>query len=141
MSVPLLQVLIFSQMTTLLDIIEFYLEMKDINYSRLDGSMSVAVRQEEVGPHPTPHIQLSWCNVLGLSIMLLVLVMCVLSEFQADGYFHPKTQIRRFNAEQDVSVFLLSTRAGGLGINLTAADTVIIYDSDWVSEGTTESHR
>lgn len=29
-------------------------------------------------------------------------------------------------------VFLLSTRAGGLGINLTAADTCILYDSDWV---------
>ena len=30
-----------------------------------------------------------------------------------------------------VSVFLLSTRAGGVGINLQAADTVILYDSDW----------
>ena len=31
----------------------------------------------------------------------------------------------------DIFVFLLSTRAGGLGINLTAADTVIFYDHDW----------
>lgn len=40
-------------------------------------------------------------------------------------------QIERFNTDPNVFVFLLSTRAGGLGINLTAADTVIIYDSDW----------
>lgn len=33
--------------------------------------------------------------------------------------------------EADSFVFLLSTRAGGQGITLTAADTVIIYDSDW----------
>ncbi len=41
-------------------------------------------------------------------------------------------QIEDFmNPNTDKFVFLLSTRAGGLGINLTSADTVIIYDSDW----------
>lgn len=37
----------------------------------------------------------------------------------------------RFNQNEDSFVFLLSTRAGGVGINLTAADTCIIFDSDW----------
>ena len=43
-----------------------------------------------------------------------------------------KASIDRFNKPNSESfVFLLSTRAGGLGINLATADTVIIYDSDW----------
>lgn len=41
-------------------------------------------------------------------------------------------QMHQFNTDPEVFMFLVSTRAGGLGINLTAADTVIIYDSDWV---------
>ena len=37
-----------------------------------------------------------------------------------------------FNApNSEKFIFLLSTRAGGLGINLATADTVILYDSDW----------
>jgi SNF2 family DNA or RNA helicase len=42
-----------------------------------------------------------------------------------------KTAIEQFNNDPNVFVFLLSTRAGGLGLNLASADTVIIYDSDW----------
>jgi SNF2 family DNA or RNA helicase len=43
-----------------------------------------------------------------------------------------QTAIDRFsNPNIDTFVFLVSTRAGGVGINLTAADTVIIFDSDW----------
>lgn len=39
--------------------------------------------------------------------------------------------VEDFQTRPDIFVFLLSTRAGGIGINLTAADTVIFYDSDW----------
>lgn len=42
------------------------------------------------------------------------------------------TLLKKFNEEgSQYFIFLLSTRAGGLGLNLQAADTVIIFDSDW----------
>lgn len=47
------------------------------------------------------------------------------------NFIDRQANIDRFNESPDVNLFLLSTRAGGLGINLTAADTCIIYDSDW----------
>ncbi|XP_067010146.2 lymphoid-specific helicase isoform X1 [Anabrus simplex] len=51
-----------------------------------------------------------------------------------DGNTHledRKDRIKKFNTDPNIFLFLISTRAGGLGINLTAADTVIIFDSDW----------
>jgi DNA helicase INO80 len=39
--------------------------------------------------------------------------------------------VKQFQTDESIFVFILSTRAGGLGINLTAADTVIFYESDW----------
>ncbi|XP_043541465.1 helicase SRCAP-like [Chiloscyllium plagiosum] len=37
----------------------------------------------------------------------------------------------RFNADKRIFCFILSTRSGGVGVNLTGADTVLFYDSDW----------
>lgn len=37
----------------------------------------------------------------------------------------------RFNHDERIFCFILSTRSGGLGVNLTGADTVVFYDSDW----------
>ena len=81
------QVLIFSQMTRMLDILEDYLTWRKYTYRRLDGTISADERLRNM------------------------------NEFQ--------------QSEEDIDVFLLSTRAGGLGVNLTRADTVIIFDSDW----------
>ncbi|XP_062394135.1 chromodomain-helicase-DNA-binding protein 4 isoform X3 [Sardina pilchardus] len=81
------RVLIFSQMTKMLDLLEDFLENEGYKYERIDGGVTGSMRQEAID---------------------------------------------RFNAPGAPQfVFLLSTRAGGLGINLATADTVIIYDSDW----------
>jgi len=62
---------------------------------------------------------------------------CTLREFKIcriDGgvaQASRQEQIDAFNNDPDYKIFLLSTRAGGQGINLTAADTVILFDSDW----------
>lgn len=80
------RVLIFAQMTTMLDLLEFYLRARQHKFVRLDGQTKVSDRA------------------------------AVVSGFQSD---------------ESIFVFMLSTRAGGLGINLTAADTVIFYESDW----------
>ncbi|KAJ5524813.1 Helicase C-terminal [Penicillium frequentans] len=80
------RVLLYFQMTRMIDLMEEYLTYRNYKYCRLDGSTKLEDRRDTV----------------------------------AD-----------FQSNPEIFVFLLSTRAGGLGINLTAADTVIFYDSDW----------
>ncbi|CAK9329010.1 unnamed protein product [Citrullus colocynthis] len=81
------RVLIFSQMTRLLDILEDYLMFRGYYYCRIDGNTGGEDRDASI-----------------------------------DAFNRPGSE--KF-------VFLLSTRAGGLGINLATADVVILYDSDW----------
>ncbi|XP_071630376.1 SWI/SNF-related matrix-associated actin-dependent regulator of chromatin subfamily A containing DEAD/H box 1 homolog [Temnothorax longispinosus] len=80
------RVLIFSQFTMVLDILEEYLAIRGQTFLRLDGSTPVTERQ---------------------------------------------SLINEYTQDPSIFIFLLSTRAGGLGINLTAADTVIIHDIDF----------
>lgn len=80
------RVLVYSQMTRMIDILEDFMTYRRHKYIRLDGSSRISDRRDMVDD---------------------------------------------FQSRSDIFVFLLSTRAGGLGINLTAADTVIFYDSDW----------
>ena len=47
------------------------------------------------------------------------------------GILQRQLLMERFNSDEKIFVFILSTRAGGIGVNLTGADTVIFYDSDW----------
>ncbi|KAK0985853.1 putative DNA helicase ino80 [Friedmanniomyces endolithicus] len=80
------RVLLYFQMTRMIDLMEEYLTYRNYKYCRLDGSTKLEDRRDTVAA---------------------------------------------FQSNPDLFVFLLSTRAGGLGINLTSADTVIFYDSDW----------
>ncbi|KAK9235186.1 SNF2 family N-terminal domain-containing protein [Lipomyces kononenkoae] len=81
------RVLMFFQMTQIMDIMEDFLRWRGMEYLRLDGGTK--------------------------------------SEDRSD-------LLKKFNAENSpYFAFLLSTRAGGLGLNLQTADTVIIYDTDW----------
>ena len=45
--------------------------------------------------------------------------------------YHFQVMMDRFNRDNRIFCFILSTRSGGLGVNLTGADTVVFYDSDW----------
>jgi len=93
------QVLIFSQMTGVLNVMEDYLMWRRWKYCRIDGSTKIDDRQKQMD------------------------VFNAEKTSGADG--------GRNESDERMFVFLLSTRAGGLGINLTAADTCIIFDSDW----------
>ena len=53
--------------------------------------------------------------------------------FQLDRLSLFPVQIASFNKEPETFIFLISTRAGGLGLNLMAANTVILFHSDWVT--------
>ena len=81
------KVLIFSQMTRLLNILDDYLRFRGFKYCRIDGQTSASDREERI-----------------------------------ELFQNPAT---------DKQIFILSTRAGGLGINLHNANIVIIFDSDW----------
>ena len=81
------KMLIFSQFTEMLKLIEEFLTLKKIMYKKIDGATKARDRQNS---------------------------------------------IEAFNSQRNMfEVFLLSTKAGGLGINLTSANVVLIYDSDW----------
>ncbi|KAL4278766.1 hypothetical protein GQ457_03G010830 [Hibiscus cannabinus] len=80
------RVLIFSQWTSMLDILEWTLDVIGVTYRRLDGSTQVTERQNIVDD---------------------------------------------FNNDTSIFACLLSTRAGGQGLNLTGADTVVIHDMDF----------
>lgn len=69
-----------------------------------------------------------------LDILEAVLSLSRISYLRLDGSTQVETRqrlVERFNNDARVTCFISSTRSGGIGINLTGADTVIFYDTDW----------
>lgn len=66
------------------------------------------------------------CSVIVFS----VLVVYILVKFSPIRLSYRIHLIDEFNTDMDIFVFLLSTKAGGLGINLTSANVVILHDID-----------
>lgn len=81
------------------------------------------------------HKVLIFCtSAMMLDILEEYLIMSDYEYRRLDGsskLLDRKNDIYEFNTDPNIFVFLLTTRAGGLGINLTGADTVILYNSDW----------
>ena len=63
-------------------------------------------------------------------ISYILVYECNITLFQI-GIEKRQKLMDRFNSDPKLFCFILSTRSGGLGINLTGADTVIFYDTDW----------
>lgn len=93
-----------------MDILEVYLKLRNYNYCRLDGSTPVMER----------YIEISSRNFL----------ICFASKSISIKIFRQDV-INEYNSSPDLFVFLLSTKAGGLGINLTAANHIILHDIDF----------